>query len=136
VAFRKGVSAFTETVGRQLDMLIKEQELTIASEDTMRSMALDIEFHRQILHLSGYAIVEELLEKVMGEVLRARHLSIKLPGRSHETIAEHRAILVGLRSGDAPAACARMQHHLDQSYGAVLRVLNGGPGRDAAVAPG
>jgi DNA-binding GntR family transcriptional regulator len=42
VAFRKGVSAFTETVGRQLDMLIKEQELTIASEDTMRSMALDI----------------------------------------------------------------------------------------------
>lgn len=123
VAFTKGVAAFTEPVGRRLEVLINEQELTIATDDTMRSMALDIEFHRQILRLSGYPIVEELLEKVMGEVLRARHLSIKLPGRSRQTIAEHRDILAALRSGDAQAACAKMQYHLNESYGAVLRVL-------------
>ncbi|MEO8244817.1 MAG: GntR family transcriptional regulator [bacterium] len=128
VAFAKAVTAFTETDSRRLETLIVEQELTIETGDTMRNMALDIEFHRQIVQLSGYSVVEELLQKVMGEVLRARHLSIKLPGRPRQTIAEHSAILAALRSGDPQAATARMQDHLDESYQSVLRVLSQNPG--------
>jgi GntR family transcriptional regulator, rspAB operon transcriptional repressor len=123
VAFAKAASVFTEAVGRRMEVLIDEQEHTIVTGDTMQSMAFDIEFHHQLLQLSGYTIVEELLQKVMGEVLRARHLSIMLPGRSHETIAEHRAILAALRSGDLQDSAAKMQFHLDQSYRAVLKVL-------------
>ena len=133
VAFAKAVPAFTEAAGRQLETLIVEQEHMIDTGDTMRNMELDIEFHRQIVLLSGYGIVEELLQKVMGEVLRARHLSIKLPGRSRETIAEHRAILAALRSGEAAESVARMQFHLDQSFLSIQRVLQLKPGVGAVT---
>ncbi len=123
VAFTKAASAFTVAAGRQLETLVVEQEHTIDTGDTMRNMELDIEFHRKIVQLSGFGIVEELLQTVMGEVLRARHLSIKLPGRSRATITEHRAILAALQSGDPVESAARMQYHLDQSFLSIQRVL-------------
>ncbi|MEO6298817.1 MAG: GntR family transcriptional regulator [Paracoccaceae bacterium] len=123
IGIAKAAAAFTKADGRRLDELIIEQERTISTGDTMRSMALDIEFHRHIMLLSGYSIVEELLQKVMGEVLRARHLSIKIPGRPYETIAEHRAILAALQTSDPVESAAKMQSHLNQSYLSVLKVL-------------
>jgi DNA-binding GntR family transcriptional regulator len=127
VAFAKAAPAFTEADGHRLEALILQQEQAIEASDTMRNMAVDIEFHRQIVQLSGYGVVEELLQKVMGEVLRARHLSIKLPGRPRATIAEHRAILAALRAGEPQASLDSMQYHLNQSYEAVLRVLQTDP---------
>jgi len=123
VSIAKAALAFTEMDGRRLESLIVEQEHTIATGDTLRNMGLDIEFHRQIIQISGYTIVDELLQKVMGEVLRARHQSIKIPGRPHETIAEHRAILQALQSGDPEESATRMQYHLNQSYLTILKVL-------------
>ena len=114
---------FDAATDRTLGHLIDEQEYTIGTADMVRNIAIDSEFHRVILRLSRYPIIEEILQKVMGEVLRARHLSIKLPGRLHEPIAEHRKILAALRSGD-PADCARqMRFHLNESYRSIQRAL-------------
>lgn len=127
ISIGRATEAFTDADGRRLDNLVLEQELTIESGDTMRSMALDIEFHRHIVQMSGFTIVEEHLHKVMGEVLRARHLSIKIPGRPQQTIAEHRAVLTALRGGDPRQSAAAMQFHLDQSYLSVVKVLGTAP---------
>ncbi|MDP8996371.1 MAG: FCD domain-containing protein, partial [Pseudomonadota bacterium] len=72
---------------------------------------------------SGYKIMPDLLHRAMGEILRARHMSIKLPGRLREPIIEHQEIVEALRSG-RPDKCAKaMRDHLDKSFVSIMRVL-------------
>jgi DNA-binding GntR family transcriptional regulator len=118
---------FTKEADRDLERLIDEQEATIASGDMRRNIAVDSEFHRVIHDLSGMPIATDMLRSVMGEVVRARHLSIQLPGRLREPITEHRRILKALRSGDGQRASDAMREHLERSIVSVMQVIKSHP---------
>jgi GntR family transcriptional regulator, rspAB operon transcriptional repressor len=125
---------FTPGIGTQLDGLIEEQDETISSGDAVRNINVDTEFHRLIHRTSGFSTMTEILQRVMGEIIRARHLSIKLPGRLRDPIKEHKAIVAGLRSGDPHQAAAAMKAHLDRSISSIMRVMETNP--DFLVAEG
>lgn len=117
----------TAKEGRELEALIDEQDATIDSGDAVRNINVDTEFHQLIHRLSGFTTMADILQRVMGEIIRARHLSIKLPGRLREPIKEHRAILAGLRSGDPAKAAEAMRTHLDRSISSIMQVMETNP---------
>ncbi|MEO6012834.1 MAG: GntR family transcriptional regulator [Devosia sp.] len=134
-AVEEAALRMTPAIARQLDRLIDEQDETIESGDMMRNITVDSAFHRLINETSGFATLAEMMQRVMGEILRARHLSIKLPGRLREPIIEHRAIVDALRAGDPAAASQAMRTHLDLSIASVMHVLDGNPELLTVTAP-
>ena len=85
--------------------------------------AKDTEFHRVILGLSGFKSIENIVKTTMGEITRARHLSIKLPGRQRDPTLEHRAILEALRTGEPEKCSFAMRDHLNKSYLSIVQVV-------------
>ena len=123
LAIEAAVENFDLANDRALTQLIDAQDKSIDSGDMISNIAIDSEFHRLIIELSGYKVVPDFLQRAMGEILRARHLSIKLPGRLREPIIEHQAILGALRSGNAKVCVATMKDHLDKSFVSIMSVL-------------
>lgn len=126
-AIEESVKHFRPKDGQELDRLIEEQDDTIDSGDMARNIAIDSAFHRHILGLSGFATIPDIMNRVMGEIVRARHLSVKLPGRLREPIEEHRAIVAALRTGDPKLCAAAMRKHLELSISSIMRVMETKP---------
>ncbi|MDP8995494.1 MAG: FCD domain-containing protein, partial [Pseudomonadota bacterium] len=93
IAIEAAVENFDAIHERKLVQLIDDQDKTIDRGDMISNIAIDSEFHGVIMELSGYKIMPDLLHRAMGEILRARHMSIKLPGRLREPIIEHQEIV-------------------------------------------
>ena len=123
IAIEAAVKNFEAVHDRKLVQLIDDQDKTIDRGDMISNIAIDSEFHGVIMELSGYKLIPDFLERAMGEILRARHMSIKLPGRLREPIIEHRAIVNALRSGNPKDCAAAMRDHLDRSFVSIMRVL-------------
>ena len=123
MAIEAAIQNFGLAEDRKLAQLIDDQDKTIDRGDMITNIAVDTEFHRLIMELSGYKIIPDFLQTAMGEILRARHLSIKLPGRLREPIMEHQKILEALRSGDSKLCVTAMRDHLDKSFVSITKVL-------------
>ena len=122
-AIETAVKSFDAAADLKLGRLIQEQDHTITTGDMIRNIAIDTKFHYAIVELSGFKTIEKILKTTMGEILRVRHLSIKLPGRLRQPIIEHQNILDALRSGDPKKCSAAMQDHLDKSYSSIVDVI-------------
>lgn len=61
-------------------------------------------FHRRILAAAGNGQLTRMLEDIWTRSLRYRLGYQRIPGRARRTIAEHDAIIAGLRNGDAKTA--------------------------------
>jgi len=72
----------------------------------------DIEFHDIIFGDMRFSKVKGVIENTRANLDRARRL-ILTPRRLEVTLAEHRAIMDGIISGDAPRAAAAMRAHID-----------------------
>jgi len=72
-------------------------------------------FHRRILHAAGSAQLKRFLEDVWTGSLRYRLGYQLIPGRAKHTIAEHEAIIAGIRSGDPEAARRGAREHIRQA---------------------
>ena len=123
IAIEAAVENFSLAEDRKLVQLIDDQDKTIDRGDMMSNIAIDTEFHDAIIRLSGYKVIPDFLHRTMGEILRARHMSIKLPGRLREPIVEHQKILEALRSGNAKDCVASMKDHLNKSFVSIMKVL-------------
>ena len=123
LAIEAAVGNFSSSDDRKLVQLIEDQDRTIDRGDMISNIAIDSEFHNVIMELSGYKVIPDFLQRAMGEILRARHMSVKLPGRLREPITEHRAIVKALRSGNPKDCAAAMKDHLDKSFISIMRVL-------------
>lgn len=122
-SIEKAVKNFDAATDQKLSHLIAEQDKTIETGDMIRNIDIDTEFHYSIVRLSGFKTVESILQSAMGEILRARHLSIKLPGRLRQPVIEHEAILSALRSGNPKKCSKAMRLHLDKSYLSIVEVI-------------
>ena len=123
IAIEAAVKNFSFAEDRKLAQLIDDQDKTIDSGDMISNIAIDTEFHSVIMEMSGYEVIPDFLHRAMGEILRARHLSIQLPGRLREPIIEHQKILEALRSGNPKKCTKAMKDHLDKSFVSIMTVL-------------
>ena len=114
-AGRFGAAEFAE-----LDALLAEQARAIAEGARERFHALDDEFHRRIGVLAGVGFVWEMVRENKAHTDRVRLLS--LTSGAELALADHRAILDALRSGDAEAAAAAMRVHLGRITDILARI--------------
>jgi GntR family transcriptional regulator, rspAB operon transcriptional repressor len=121
---RTSAERFDEHAAKALQDLIDQQTATLAAgPDFVRHVVVDDEFHRSIAGFSGMTLAWEILQNVMSEVTRLRHLSIRIPGRSTQPIKEHLDILQALKSNDPDASQRAMKAHLDNSFQSILTAL-------------
>jgi GntR family transcriptional regulator, rspAB operon transcriptional repressor len=123
IAIEAAVKNFNHVADLNLRRLIEEQEETVESGDLTRNIAVDTEFHRVILALSGFKFIQSIVKTTMSEITRARHLSIKLQGRKHKPTLEHRVILEALRTGNPEKCFLAMRDHLTKSSQSIYNVV-------------
>lgn len=88
------------------------QRAAVEIDDQYGFHERDIEFHDIIFGDMRFSKVKGVIENTRANLDRARRL-ILTPRRLEVTSAEHKAILEGIISGDAPRASAAMRAHID-----------------------
>ncbi|MGD0722208.1 MAG: GntR family transcriptional regulator [Roseiarcus sp.] len=108
--------------------LIERQVETTRAPKLVENILVDTEFHRAIAGIAGLSATWAILQHVMDEILRVRHLSVRRPRPLTEPIAEHRAIVAALRTKDPERSDRAMKAHLDASAHRILEALAQYPG--------
>lgn len=126
-AVRVAVEQFDDAAERALARTIELQKETVERSDLDYNLAIDNEFHRTIIHLAGFTTMWAILQDVLLEIQRVRHLSIRVPRRLDEPIVEHIQILEALRSRNADRAEQTMRHHLSESYKSIVKAIAAHP---------
>lgn len=124
---RLAAEKFDADSAAALRSLIDRQIATLSEPDLIENIVVDTQFHRAIAQISGLTATWAILQHAMDEILRVRHLSVRLPRPLEEPIDEHIAILDALATKD-PDLCERaMKAHLDSSYQHIVRALKQHP---------
>ena len=118
-----------------LEALHERLERLAAAGDTSRYWDTNYDFHMALQAIAGNRWLQELLGGLRGKLNLARHRSLKLPGRIHASLAEHRALMRALRRRRPEEAEAVMREHLLSQLAAVLSLEGGAAEVAAAAAP-
>ena len=109
--------AATERTDKQVARLarnLRMQELVLEDLDLNEFYKYDEEFHELIMECCDISILPATVQSVSLQVTRARLLALPEPGRSSDTVKEHRAILDAIRNQDPAKAVAAMREHLSK----------------------
>jgi DNA-binding GntR family transcriptional regulator len=98
----------------------------VASEDYSRFSQLNGALHREIQRIAGNATASRILDTLKSHLMRLQYRVILLPGRPRSSLAEHRAIVGALCSGDAGAAEAAMRRHLESFTRLLTQAITAG----------
>ena len=91
----------------------REQELADKGDEQAFHEA-DNAFHSGIAAASGYPGIWNMIEKIRLQVERYRRLTLPQEGRMQLIVGEHAAVLEAIEKGDADAAVANMNNHLNK----------------------
>lgn len=100
----------------KLDAMIAEQKAVAATGDTLAFQQLDDDFHQMLANFVDYERVAHLIEAEKAHLDRVRNLSLQAAGQFDLVIAQHQAIIEGIKSGDAKRAKEAMYAHLRDVY--------------------
>jgi DNA-binding GntR family transcriptional regulator len=89
--------------------------------------SLDDELHRTLCEMSGHEVAWWLSRRANGQLDRVRRLSLPEPGYLREMVAEHRAVVAAVASGDADEAESRLRHHLTMVLSTVPQLRESHP---------
>ncbi len=126
-AIRVAAEHFDETTEQILAQTIDRQKQTVERADLNLNLRVDNEFHRAIVEQAGFTTMWSILQNVLSEILRVRHLSIRVPRRLDEPINEHICILDALRLRDPDLAEQAMRHHLNELYKSIMQAIAAHP---------
>lgn len=105
-ALRLAVVRADATALERLDALLDHQP-----DDPEGGVRWGEEFHVELGALSGNPLLVDAIRTAMAALSRTRWLEVATAESRAEQLAEHRAILAALRSGDAETAVARAVAH-------------------------
>ncbi|NND90343.1 MAG: GntR family transcriptional regulator [Granulosicoccus sp.] len=115
--------AMTQEHADTLASIIQRHTSAIERQQFARAIDIDDEFHRAIAMISELERLWESIEVAKAQLDRCRHIMLPRVGQAEKTIAQHRAILRALKSGDPVRARKAMQSHLDYAYKSAVRML-------------
>jgi DNA-binding FadR family transcriptional regulator len=97
-----------------------------------RANPLDLDFHQQVLEMSGNPNLVGAGREVSVQFQLARARSWQVPGRAGEAYDEHWAIYEAIRLRDADVAEAAMREHLAHSQRSIEQLFSEGQTAPAA----
>ncbi|WP_367123553.1 FadR/GntR family transcriptional regulator [Streptomyces phytohabitans] len=97
----------------------------------------DRRFHEAVTAAAGSALLAEFMRSLADQIAESRHESLRQPGRTGRSLAQHRAILDAIEAGRPRAASAAMRRHVRTVAKARLldRPPDTDPGRDPESDP-
>ena len=107
--------------------LIDRQIATLDGPRLIENITVDSGFHRAIAQISGLTATWSILQHVMDEIMRVRHLSVRVHQALREPIDAHLAILEALRTKDPDLCEQALRAHLDASYKHIVTALQQHP---------
>jgi DNA-binding GntR family transcriptional regulator len=100
----------------ELRLIVMRQRRAANADDIRAFLDLDDQLHLGIAQRARLPLLVSFLDQLRACIrlmgLRAAHR----PGRMHEVVAEHEAIVDALEAGDAKSALAALDRHLDNTY--------------------
>jgi DNA-binding GntR family transcriptional regulator len=103
----------------RLRAILEEEEAAVQANDLRAFHRSDETFHATLAELSGYPGVWPIILQAKTQMDRYRQLTLPLEGRMTGVLAEHRAVVDAVATGDPKQAVLAMRDHLDH----VLPVL-------------
>jgi GntR family transcriptional regulator, rspAB operon transcriptional repressor len=100
---------------QSLERNLRRQQAAVEARDIAGFYLLDVDFHRLIAAQLGLRHCGEILDGLRSHLERVRRLLLSPAGRLPLAFAEHRAVAEAVSQGDAPAARAAMERHLQQT---------------------
>lgn len=98
---------------------------SVSVEEYPQYFAVDREFHRRLVALSGNQRGQRFYEVIESEIDRGRHfLSTGWHGRVDDTLEEHQAVCTALRYGDFATARSELLRHLDTGEELMTALLH------------
>jgi DNA-binding GntR family transcriptional regulator len=118
VARRLTASATSQDLTR-LHALVDEQERLGDADAASQFLALDEEFHLLQSEVLGLERTRAMMADLRGAMWLIGLEALRLPHRQQDVVAEHRAIIDAMESGDPDAAVNAVHHHLENTAGAI-----------------
>jgi DNA-binding GntR family transcriptional regulator len=98
----------------ELRAIIQRERELAGTGDEQAFHEADNAFHAGIAAAAGYPGIWNMIERIRVQVERYRRLTLPQEGRMQLVVAEHAAVLDAMEQGDADAAVARMNTHLNK----------------------
>lgn len=109
-----------QNVIMELQHTFMEAERCLAEQDISRLGFIDHQFHSLLGKASGNPALSQIVD-ALGETMPSPFRSLqKLPGRGEQSLAEHRAILNAIKSGDPVAAERAVNVHIHSQREAIM----------------
>lgn len=100
-----------EEIGH-LDEMLQSMREAIEKREFDRYSHLNVEFHGVIYDVCGSKRIPELIRVLRARVVRSQFRTILIPGRAHQSHAEHQAIFEALKARDGRAAEEAARAHI------------------------
>ncbi|MEU6097154.1 GntR family transcriptional regulator [Streptomyces sp. NPDC047079] len=106
---------------RELDELLERQRLLGSPEQAKEFIDVDHLFHATLVSAVGNALLDRHYDGLRSRQVRAGVVALfNQQGRQEAVVDEHQAILDALAAGDAEAACAAIDNHLQSTLKVLL----------------
>ncbi len=102
----------TDELLARLNRNLRMQDLQVEDQDYEELFKTDQEFHRLIMGCCNIDRLHATIGFVSNHMDRARKLMLPIPGRSLDSVTEHRKIFEAIQKADPAAARVAMQQHL------------------------
>jgi len=122
-AMRQLAARSDAKIVRELDDNINAQASALRAGDLVRFYDLDEALHAVIFTGIEKPRSLRLLDAARAPLDRVRRLALPEEGRPEQTLAEHRALVDAIRSGDAEYAASAMRAHLSAVGRAIEKKL-------------
>lgn len=120
-----------------LEREIERQRAIVEHDDRLAWIESNLAFHGMIVRGVSNRLMNDVLQPIESHMTRVGYQIVQeQPRRIPEILDEHAAIVEAIKDGDAEAARARTQAHLQASTAATMRLLmDRGQDDEEAAAP-
>ena len=120
----RNVATRNATVGdaTELREIMARTRMAADSGDWVRHGTLNQELHRKIHAMGRHAVAQTLSTNLRNCGLHHQFRLALLPGRRHQVLAEHAAIVDAVVDGDEEAAAGSMRSHMTSTVHALQRL--------------
>ncbi|HYF53154.1 MAG TPA: GntR family transcriptional regulator [Salinarimonas sp.] len=117
---------------RRLRSIMAQQKALADIGELEGFEGLDQGFHRALYEAAGAPDLWTIVRRNSGQIDRLRRLHLPVPGKAHQIVADHEAIVGAIAAGDPPGAERALRDHLSRSlaFSAEMRARYPGYFRD------
>ncbi|WP_405994851.1 GntR family transcriptional regulator [Streptomyces sp. NBC_00986] len=105
----------------ELRSLLEQQRALTGAEEAHEFITVDHRFHASLVSAVGNTLLDRHYDGLRSRQVRAGVVAVfNQQGRQKVVLDEHEAIVDALAAGDAQAACAAIDHHLQSTLKVLL----------------